>query len=131
MNKKLEEIIAKSTFSVKKGQYIYAKVSADLNLDDCFMISRDSDEITAVFEESKLDRFEIIERNKDLYKLIELKVSVPFYAVGFLAAVTTSLSSKDVNSLVVSTYSKDYILVRVEQLDLAVSAFTELGLKKN
>jgi hypothetical protein len=127
MDKKLQEIIKKSRVSVKKGNYIYAKVSVELNLEDCFMVSRDKDEITAVFEESKTDRFEVIDKNKDLYRLIELKVSVPFYAVGFLAAVTGAISAKGANNLVVSTFSKDYVLVRIEQLDLALGALKELG----
>lgn len=127
MDKELQKIIRKSIFSIQKGSYIYAKVSSDLNFDNCFMLSRDKDEITAVFREEKIDQFEVIERNKDLYRLIELKVSLPFYAVGFLAAVSGAIAKSGMNDLIVSTYSKDYVLVRDDCIDKARNILLDLG----
>lgn len=126
----LEEIIKASTFKVHEGLWVYAKVSGSPKLDDCFMLSRDEDETTAVFESGKAAQFEVIEQNKDLRKLIEIKVSAPFYAVGFLAAVTKAISSKGCNNLVVSTYSKDYVLITEAQFKTAEEALIELGFKK-
>lgn len=130
MNDQPVEIIRRSTFKVHEGSWIYASVLGQPNLDDCFMLSNDGDEITAVFEASKADRFEIIEQNKDLRKLIEIKVSAPFYAVGFLAAITKAISSKGCNNLIVSTYSKDYVLVTDAQFELAEQALLELGFRQ-
>jgi hypothetical protein len=94
------------------------------------MISKDNDEITAVFEDSKRNQFTIIEENKDLRKLIGLKVSAPFYAVGFLAAVAGAITAKGCNNLVVSTYSKDYVLVTLAHFEKARQALLELGFKE-
>lgn len=131
MNSELQEVIKDSTFVVHPGMYIYAKVSGAPRLEDAFMLSRDSDETTAVFEASKSDRFIVIEQNKDLRKLIEIKVSAPFYAVGFLAAITKAISAKGCNNLVISTYSKDYILVTEAHFEQARQALVELGFSAN
>lgn len=126
----LQEIIHASTFYVHRGSWVYAKVSGNLDLNDCFMLTKDKDEITAVFEAGKAARFNVLERNKDLRKLIEVRVSAPFYAVGFLAAITKAISAKGCNNLVVSTYSKDYILVTESQFDKAKLALVELGFRE-
>lgn len=126
----IDEIIKTSTFKVHDGKWVYANVSGQPSLGDCFLLSKDEDEVTAVFELSKSDKFEIIEKNKDLRKLIEIKVSAPFYAVGFLATITKAISSKGCNNLIVSTYSKDYVLVTEAQFDQAKQALIELGFKE-
>lgn len=130
MSPELKQVIASSFFTVHSGNYVYAKISGQPSLDDCFMLSKDADEITAVFEASKSDQFEIIEKNKDLRKLIEIQVSTPFYAVGFLAAVTQAISDKGCNNLVVSTYSKDYILVTEAQFPTAKQALVDMGFRE-
>jgi hypothetical protein len=65
-----------------------------------------------------------------LRKLIGLKVSAPFYAVGFLAAVAGAITAKGCNNLVVSTYSKDYVLVTLAHFEKARQALLELGFKE-
>ena len=94
------------------------------------MVSRDEDETTAVFEQSKKYKFEILEENKDSRKLIEVAVSVPFYSVGFLATISQAIAGKGMSILIVSTYSKDYILIVSQKLEVAKIALTELGLKE-
>ena len=126
----LQEIIKTSTFTVHDGSYVYAKVSGQPSLDDAFMMSRDDDEVTAVFESGKADKFEVIEQNKDLRKLIELRISKPFYSTGFLAAVTKAISSKGCNNLLVCTYTKDYVLVTEQQFDKAKEALLEIGFRE-
>src|SRR3990167_1926218 len=90
----LEQIMKSSTFKVCDGEWTYAKVQGTLSLEDCFMVSRDEDETTAVFEQSKKYKFEILEENKDSRKLIEIAVSVPFYSVGFLATISQAIAGK-------------------------------------
>ncbi|MBM2820742.1 MAG: hypothetical protein HW405_502 [Candidatus Berkelbacteria bacterium] len=94
------------------------------------MISKDADEITVVAEEKNLENLEIIERNKEDYKLIALKVSLPFYAVGFLATVTSAIAKEGMNVLVISTYSKDYILVKEENIVKVEQILLKLGFQK-
>lgn len=128
MAPKLQEIINSSTFEVQEGTYVYCKVASKPQSDH-FMVSQDKDEITVVTTVDKLGELDLIERNKENYKLIALNVSVPFYAIGFLAAVSSAIAKTGMNILIVSTYTKDYILVKEQNLKKAQKALFELGFK--
>ncbi len=129
MNKNLQEIIRNSTFEVMDGFYVYAKVAKRPN-EKHFMVSEDKDEITVVTKQENLGDLEFVERNKENYKLIALNISVPFYAVGFLAAVSSAIAKEGMNILIIATYSKDYILVREEHFDKSIKVLSNLGFTK-
>lgn len=127
----IQEILTETTFKQVPGEYIYAKLSKGPdNPNSFFMMSFDKDEVTVVTKAENYQNLNAVERNKDNYALFELCVTVPFYAVGFLASVTSAIAAKGMNVLVVSTYSKDYILVRTEHTDLAKETLRELGMKE-
>lgn len=130
MDKGLEEIINKSTYNIEDGVFVYCKVSRIDDIEKHFMISKDKDEITVVTNQENLKTLHLIEKNKDFYKLIALNVSIPFYSVGFLATVTKTIADIGANILVISTYSKDYILVRVEVIEQCERALIKLGFSK-
>jgi hypothetical protein len=130
MSKKLEEIIRQSSFEVIEGRFIYAKVSAYPREDDHFMVSKDNDEITVVTKAENLGKLRLIEKNKETYALIALHVAIPFYSVGFLAAVSRAIGNQGMDILIISTYSKDYVLVKKSELGEARSALKELGLRE-
>jgi hypothetical protein len=130
MTDELKKIIESSTFVFQDGRFIVAKVKTAPAIDDHFMVSKDRDEITVVTKEENLEKLDLIEKNKDFYVAFELKISLPFYAVGFLAAVTGAMGERGMNNLVISTYSKDYLFVRVEHLEKAQQALLDLGFKK-
>ncbi|EKD57717.1 MAG: hypothetical protein ACD_57C00172G0002 [uncultured bacterium] len=131
MNQKLQEIIKNSTFQVQEGIYVYAKVAKKPECDKHFMVSQDKDEITVVTKEGNLEDLDLIERNKEDYKLIALNLSVPFYAVGFLAAVSSAIAKAGMNILIVSTFSKDYILVREGHTEKAIKILNDLGFNES
>ena len=91
------------------------------------MVTRDRDEITVVTREENMDSLDLIKQNKDFYVLIALNVSIPFYSVGFLATVSTAIASAGMNILIVSTYSKDYIMVRYDSCEKAQEVLLGLG----
>lgn len=122
--------IAQSNFEVQAGNYIYAKVSSVASDDSHFLISRDADEITVVTTEDRLDSLQLLDRNKDLYRLIALNVSVPFYSVGFIATVCDALASAGLNVLVVSTFSRDYIMVKADFIERATAILLSLGFEE-
>ena len=130
MNNEIEKIIKESTFTVQEGRFIYAKVSEVPTRNDHFMITKDADEITVVTKEENLNGLVIIEKNKYFYSLIALNVSVPFYSVGFLATVSQAIAKEGMNILIVSTYSKDYIMVRSDKLEDARSVLLKLGFQE-
>ncbi len=128
MNKELKEMIGKSTFRIEEGRYAYAKArSVPANDEWHFMVSRDADDITVVTREDHLAGLDLIERNEDAYTLFALNVAVPFYSVGFLAAVSGAIAAEDINVLIVSTYSKDYVLVNEGDADRVRDVLIGLG----
>lgn len=129
MDSKLQEIISSSTYDLQDGRYIYIKAKSVQNWEDHFMVSKDNDEITVVTREENLAKLDTIEKNKDYYRLIALNVTVPFYSVGFLAAVSSTIAKEGMNVLIISTYSKDYIMVRFDLLDNAIKVLQNLGFK--
>lgn len=130
MDKKLKKIIESSTFEVMQGKFVYTKVSREPQINNHFLISKDKDEITVVTEENNLGELEIIEKNKDYWTLIALDVSAPFYSVGFLAAVSSAIAKENRDVLIVSTYSKDYILVQYNFLEGVKQVLLALGFKE-
>jgi hypothetical protein len=129
MNKNIKGIMKASTYTVCKGKYVYAKVSKIPSKGNHFMISKDNEEITVVTEYKNLKYLNLVERNKEDYSLISLNVSIPFYSVGFLAAVSSEIAKRGMVILIVSTYSKDYIMIKRDNLEKALLVLKKLGFK--
>ncbi len=130
MNQDINEIIKQSTFEVQDGIFAYTKVKSLPEAGNHFLVSQDKDEITVVTLAENLKDLDLIERNKESYKLIALNVSVPFYAIGFLSTVSSTIAKMGINILIVSTYSKDYILIKKEKLEDACQALIDLGFQE-
>lgn len=107
-----------------------AKVSKVSDAKNHFMVCKDADEITVVTKEENLSGLVSAERNKDFYRLIALNVSTPFQSVGFLATVSQALAEKGMNILIVSTYSKDYILIKDDRVEDARLVLLKLGFRE-
>lgn len=131
MDPKLEEIIKASSFEVVLGIFVYCQVRSFPKGEGHFMVTQDNDEITVVTTLSRVGELDLVERNKDDYSLIALNVSVPFYSVGFLATISGALAGEGMNVLIVSTYSKDYVMVTQDRLEDAKSALLAIGLKSS
>lgn len=129
MKEELKDLIKTSAAFVHKGRYAYLKAK-EKSLNRHFLIAQDKDEITVVTEEKNVAKTPH-EKEVKWFRLIEIKVSKPFAAKGFVAAVTKAISDKGLNVLVASTFSKDYFLVREETHKAAVNALEELGFKVN
>lgn len=125
-----KQVICDSFFEIFPDIYIYAKVGAVPSCPaDHFMVTADLDEYTVVTKSDNLSQLLLIERNKDDYRLISLNVSVPFYSVGFLAVVADAFAQGGMNILMVSTYSKDYLLVRADLIYQAEQILLTMGFK--
>lgn len=130
MYKDLQNIIDQSTFTVQPGRYIYAKVRTAPSVEDHFFVSKDSEgELTVVTREERVDTLDLIEKNKEYYALIAINVSVPFYSVGLLATISRAIAKMNMDILIVSTYSKDFIMVSSDEVEAARGALVELGFR--
>jgi hypothetical protein len=124
----LSKIIAESSFEIEKGLFSVAKINSNVFPENCFMVSMDKLETTAIFK-SETTVGPVIER-KDNYTLIGIDVSIPFYAVGFIAEITKCLSREDIPVLVVSTYSRDYILVNASDCEKSRDVLLNMGMSE-
>jgi hypothetical protein len=125
MEYSLDEVIKSSPVVVHKGRYAYLKTK-EHELKDHFLISQDKDEITIVTEEENIKNTKY-EKDVKWFKLFEFKVSIPFLAPGFLAKISKTMAEEGMNILIVSTFSKDYALIREENWKKAVDAFKKVG----
>lgn len=128
INPELKKILSQSSFKVVPGSYVYVKAKKRPADAKYFAIIEDAEEVTIVTsrEEAKaLDYFEISDKD---YCLIALNVAVPFYSVGFLAAVSETIAQAGLNILIISTFSKDYILVKSDACESAFSQLKKIGL---
>ena len=121
----LSEVVRTSQVVVHQGRYAYLK-ALQVGPGDHFLVARDADEVTVVTEERNVAATEHSESTQ-WFVLMEIRVSMPFVAKGFLARVTGLMADVDLNVLVVSTYSKDYIMVREEGRDTAIAALRQAG----
>lgn len=124
-NPTLDEVIKSSPVVVHKGRYAYLK-SQEKELRNHFLISQDHDDITIVTEEKNIANTKY-EKSVKWFKLFEFKVSIPFLAPGFLAKISKTIADKNMNILIVSTFSKNYALIREEDFKAAVKALQEVG----
>jgi len=125
MEPTLNEVIKSSPIIVHSGRYAYLQ-GQESEIKDHFLICKDKDETTIVTEEKNIANTKY-EKDVKWFKLFEIKVSVPFLAPGFLAKISKTIADKGLNILFVSTFSKDYVLIREEDSEIAIEAFKEIG----
>jgi hypothetical protein len=122
----LDELVAHSPVRLLPGRYAVAKCAAPPAGSGLFMVACDADETTVIAEEARLPTLATREADGG-YRLLEIRVATPFEGVGFLAAVSGALAHAGVNLLIVSTYSKDYVLVKEESAARGLEALAAAG----
>lgn len=63
------------------------------------------------------------------YRLLTFDLVLDFAVVGFLAAVGAALAARGVSIYALSAYSRDHLLVRSDDLPVALDALTALATK--
>lgn len=122
----LQEAISKSIATVMKGTYVYVKTDEVYKLDIHFVVSKDKDEVTVITKKENIKELNVLELVGD-YKLIEFKPVVPFQTVGFLAKIAEVIANQGMNILIVSTFSKDYIMIKEEFSEKGIKALKDIG----
>ena len=124
----LEEVIRTSPVIVHPSRYTYLKCQEipPVSSGSHFLISTDADEVTVVTKEENLAGVPCL-ASEGWFKLFEIKVSQPFVAKGFLSTITNAIAEEKINILVVSTFSKDYLLMREPTYEKAVAALKRVG----
>lgn len=122
----LQEAIPKSIATVMKGTYVYVKTDIIEKTDTHFMVSKDKDEVTVITKKENIENLKVLEIVGD-YKLIEFKPAIPFQTVGFLAKIAEVIANQGMNILIISTFSKDYIMIKEEFLEKGIKALKDTG----
>ena len=122
----LEEVIRSSPVVLHADRYAYLRASAAPPVGEHFFVCADEHEITVVTREALVDRVphDAIEAR---YRLLEFQISVPFQAPGFLATISSALADAGMNVLIVSTFGRDYVLLREADVKLGLQAIKQLG----
>ena len=92
-----------------------------------FMILRDTYEVTLVIEEEDWRRIRHSLRDAKVesgYRLMTLDIELPWDTVGYLARVTAILAAAGISVGALSSFSRDHLLIKQEDLPRALK---ELG----
>ena len=98
--------------------------SVDLSKPFVFLAKTD-EEISLVCSTEDVPK-SVIEQN-DGWKAIRIEGTLDFSLIGILAKITTLLADHHISVFVVSTFNTDYILVKEENLQQAITALEEAG----
>jgi len=121
----LQDLIKSSPVIVHNDRYAYLRTNI-VPAGEHFVITKDADEVTVITPAQQVPAVQHTAIEK-WFTLIEVRVTKPFYGPGFLAVITKAIAEKDIDVLIVSTFSKDYVLVRQADSVIAVEVLRKLG----
>lgn len=124
---KIGEVIRASWFSVEPGNYVYTSVKEVFCPEKHLMITRDREEITVVTLEENLHLLGSYERNRENWKLMNIRCGKPFYCVGFLASISSVMAENGFDIVMVSTFSNDYVMVKEQELKQCAQLLQSIG----
>jgi hypothetical protein len=127
IDKKLQEVIDCSWFTIDEGTFAYTKVREIKNVKNHLIITQDSDETTVVTDIKNLKYLGDYERNAENWKLINIRCGNPFYCVGFLAAISSQTALNGLDITMTSTYTNDYVMCKEEELEQCTNLLISLG----
>lgn len=108
------------------GVYAWAQVRSVPRGGDHLLIAQDEKEITVVTAPDHLASLDVIEVNRDRWRLIVFEPETPFYCVGFIAGLSAEFAKAGMDILVLSTYSRDLFFVKEEESERAAEILRAL-----
>lgn len=124
------DVITRSTFR-RAGTYLYVRASAVREPHLHLMVTHDDREVTVVTTEELLEHVDVLEINSDRWMLFTIDCANPFYCVGFLAKISAVLSGAGLDILVVSTFSRDWVLVKASEGERAAELLRAAGFQED
>lgn len=119
------------SFSVLPQNFAVARLAPDaavpsavLSASGFVSISRTADELSIVCPESLVEGFTRADRG---WRVIKIHGPFAFDQVGILASLLNPLAGASIGIFAVSTFDTDYILVKSENFDRAVSTLNAAG----
>jgi hypothetical protein len=93
-----------------------------------FMILRDAHEVTLVLEEEDWRRICHAVRDAKIetgYRLVTLDIELPWSTVGYFARITEILAAAGISVGALSSFSRDHLLIKQEDLGRALRVLGE------
>ena len=122
------QVLRDSVFFVDPVPYVWLRASSVREPERHLIVIRDDRETTVVTQKANLDCLVVEERNPDDWHLLSIDCANPFYCVGFLGAITGAMAQAGVDVLALSTYTRDYVFAKREDLDRARAALRAFGM---
>lgn len=89
-----------------------------------FSVTRTEDELSVVCPEEHVPEGTVCER---VWRALKVEGPLDFSLVGVMASLAAPVAEAGVSIFALSTYDTDYLLVKEENLDLAVATLRERG----
>ena len=93
-----------------------------------FMIFRDGREVTLLLEENDYQRIRHLVRDAKIesgFRMVTLDIELPWNVVGYLARVTEILAARGIPVGALSSFSRDHLLVKQDDLGNALRVLSE------
>ena len=93
-----------------------------------FLIFRDGREVTLLLDENDCQRIRHLVRDAKIergFRLVTLDIELPWNVVGYLARVTEILAANGIPVGALSSFSRDHLLVKQDDLGRALRVLSE------
>uniref|UniRef100_A0A486XSB4 CASTOR ACT domain-containing protein n=1 Tax=Rheinheimera sp. BAL341 TaxID=1708203 RepID=A0A486XSB4_9GAMM len=125
-----QQVIAQSDFYLETELFYVVQASKVHTPPLHRLICRDEKEITVITTEAGLTDLDIIDRNKEQWRLFVINCANPFYCVGFLTAISTAMTNAGLDILLTSTFSRDLVFVPQQHSSQATELLQQLGFRQ-
>ncbi len=96
--------------------------------DSPFLVFRDGREVTLLLEEDDWQRIRHLVRDAGIergFRLVTLDIELPWKVVGYLARVTEILAASGIPVGALSSFSRDHLLIKQDDLGRALRVLSE------
>ena len=113
-----------------QGTYAVCQIKDTENILNCFdekdffSITKTEDEISVVMLQDKISSE--IKADKD-WKILKVEGTLDFSLIGILAKISGILAKNSISIFVISTFNTDYILVKEEKIEKAMTVLSKEG----
>ena len=93
-----------------------------------FMVFRDGREVTLLLEDNDYQRIRHLVRDAKIergFRMVTLDIELPWNVVGYLARVTEILAASGIPVGALSSFSRDHLLIKQDDLGKALNVLSE------
>ena len=113
-----------------QGTYAVCQIKDTENILNCFdekdffSITKTEDEISVVMLQDKISSD--VKAEKD-WRILKVEGTLDFSLIGILAKISGILAKNSISIFVISTFNTDYILVKEEKIEKAMTVLSKEG----